>query len=133
MESTYGDRLHEDVSRKKEILLEHVLAAYKKGGKLLIPSFAVERTQELLYFFSKLIAEGSFPKEKIFLDSPLAIKATDIFKKHIECFDDQARNDYVNPFDPEYLQSLPTAEDSKILNTYQYPCIIIAGNGMCTA
>ncbi len=133
MESTYGDRLHEDVARKQEILLEHVIAAYNKGGKLLIPSFAVERTQELLYFFSKLIAEWSFPKEKIFLDSPLAIKATEIFKKHIECFDDQARNDYVNPFDPEYLQALPTAEDSKILNNYQYPCIVIAGNGMCTA
>jgi metallo-beta-lactamase family protein len=57
MESTYGDRLHEDVARKQEILLEHVIAAYNKGGKLLIPSFAVERTQELLYFFSKLIAE----------------------------------------------------------------------------
>ena len=99
----------------------------------MIPSFAVERTQELLYFFSKIIAEGSFPKEKIFLDSPLAIKATEVFKKHIECFDDQARNDYVNPFNPEYLQTLPTAEDSKLLNTYADPCIIIAGNGMCTA
>jgi len=133
MESTYGDRLHEDVANKEELLLKYVTDTFNKWGKLLIPSFAVERTQELLYFFNKMIIDGKFPHEKIFLDSPLGLKATALFKKHKECFDTQALEEYTNPFNPEYLECLETGMDSQRVNKYNKPCIVIAGNGMCTA
>ncbi len=134
IESTYGDRLHEDVAGKEELLLKYVMETFKKWGKLLIPSFAVERTQELLYFFNILINKKLFPKEKIFLDSPLAIKATEIFKQHKECYDTEALKNFANPFfDYTYLEYSSSVEDSMKLNTYTDPCVIIAGNGMCTA
>ncbi|MCX6825192.1 MAG: MBL fold metallo-hydrolase [candidate division SR1 bacterium] len=133
MESTYGDKSHEDTAGKKELLIKYVNETYKKGGKLLIPSFSVERTQELLYFFNIIIKEGNFPNEKIFLDSPLSIKATEIFKKHTEDFDDEALHKYPHPFDFPELECTESIEDSIKLNTYNDPCIIIAGNGMCTA
>lgn len=133
MESTYGNRLHEDISLKEDVLLQNVIAAYKKWGKLLIPSFAVERTQELLYYFNKLIKKWVFPKQKIFLDSPLANKATELFKKHTEFFDKEAKKEFSDPFDVEYLEYSLTPQDSQKLNNYSSPCIIIAWNGMCTA
>lgn len=134
IESTYGDRVHEDVWGKEELLLKYVTETYKKWGKLLIPSFAVERTQELLYFFNSLINKKQFPQEKIFLDSPLAIKATEIFKQHKECYDTEALRDFANPFfDDTYLEYSSSVEDSMKLNKYTDPCVIIAGNGMCTA
>lgn len=133
MESTYGDRKHEDTAGKKELLTKYTQETYKKWGKLLIPSFSVERTQELLYFFNIIIKEWDFPREKIFLDSPLSIKATEIFKKHTEVFDEEATHKYTNPFDFPELECTENIEDSIKLNRYNDPCIIIAGNGMCTA
>lgn len=133
MESTYGDRLHEDVANKEELLLKAVTDTYERGGRLMIPSFAVERTQELLYFFNKMIIDGKFPEERIFLDSPLAIKATELFKKHKECYDREAIKEYTSPFTPQYLECLDSAQDSQRINKYDKPCIVIAGNGMCSA
>lgn len=133
MESTYGDRLHEDVWNKEALLLQYVTDTYKKWGRLLIPSFAVERTQELLYFFNKMIIAGKFPQQRIFLDSPLAIKATELFKKHKEYYDEEATKEYTSPFTPQYLECLSSAQDSQRINKYDKPCIVIAGNGMCTA
>jgi metallo-beta-lactamase family protein len=133
VESTYGNRLHEDIGIRDDLLLEYAKETYKKGGKLMIPSFAVERTQELLYSFNKLIKQGKFPDEKIFLDSPLAIKATEIFKKHPECFDEEALYKYKDPFSFSSLIYSKTVSDSKKINEYEDPCIIIAGSGMCTA
>jgi metallo-beta-lactamase family protein len=133
VESTYGDRLHEDIGLRDDLLLKHAQETYKKGGRLLIPSFAIERTQELLYSFNKLIKQGKFPTEKIFLDSPLAIKATEIFKKHKDCcYDTEALTKYKNPFNfPQLVYSLKT-QDSIKLNKYPQPCVIIAGSGMVT-
>jgi len=133
VESTYGDREHEDLGIRDDLLLKTVLDTYKKGGRLMIPSFAVERTQELLYSFNKLIKQGKFPKEKIFLDSPLAIKATEIFKKHAKCcFDQEALYKYKDPFSfPQLIYTLKT-QQSKDLNNYTEPCVIIAGSGMIT-
>ncbi|MBW2982136.1 MBL fold metallo-hydrolase [Candidatus Woesearchaeota archaeon] len=133
IESTYGDRLHEEIADRDSLLLKYSKEAYKRKGKLLIPSFAIERTQELLYSFNKLIKQGKFPDMKIFLDSPLAIKATEIFKKHHEFFDEEALTRYKNPFRFSNLEYTPTARDSKKLNNYNKPCVIIAGSGMCTA
>ncbi len=132
VESTYGDRLHENIRLRDGLLLKHAKETYKKGGKLLIPSFAIERTQELLYSFNKLIKEGRFPDEKIFLDSPLAIKATEIFKRHKEVFDAEALYKYKDPFSFANLVYTPDVADSMKLNEYDKPCVIIAGSGMCT-
>lgn len=133
MESTYGDRVHEDSANKKDLLIKYISETYNKWGKLLIPSFSVERTQELLYFFNIIIKEWKFPKQSIFLDSPLSIKATEIFKKHTEYFDEEAKKKYPHPFNFPQLKYTESVEDSQKLNTYMDPCIIIAGNGMCTA
>jgi metallo-beta-lactamase family protein len=134
IESTYGARLHEEVGGRDDLLLKYAKETWRKGGKMLIPSFAVERTQELLYSFNKLIKQGKFPKDmKIFLDSPLAIKATEIFKKRHEFFDEEALTKYKNPFRFPNLVYTPTANDSKRLNNYDRPCVIIAGSGMCNA
>ncbi|MBN2543356.1 MBL fold metallo-hydrolase [bacterium] len=132
VESTYGDRLHEGVGLRNELLLKYTVETFKKGGKLLIPSFAIERTQELLYSFNDLILSGSFPDEKIFLDSPLAIKATEIFKKYRKYYDKEAKNEYEHPFTFPNLVYNHETEDSIKLNNYGKPCIIIAGSGMCT-
>ncbi len=132
IESTYGNRLHENIRMRDDLLLKHAKETYKKGGRLLIPSFAIERTQELLYSFNKLIKEGKFPDEKIFLDSPLAIKATEIFKRHKEVFDAEALYKYKDPFSFANLVYTPDVSDSMKLNEYAKPCVIIAGSGMCT-
>lgn len=131
IESTYGNRLHDDIKMRDELLLSAVRETYKKRGKLFIPSFAVERTQELLYAFNKLFKSGDMPNEKVFLDSPLAIKATDIFTRHREDFDTETLN-YKEPFNFKNLVYTNTTEESKQINEYQGPCIIIAGNGMAT-
>ena len=133
MESTYGDRKHEDTAGKKELLIKYTTETFNKWGKVLIPSFSVERTQELLYFFNIIIKEGNFPAEKIFLDSPLSIKATEVFKKHTEVFDEEALHKYPHAFEFPQLECTQSIEDSQKLNIYSDPCIIIAGNGMCTA
>ena len=133
IESTYGDRLHEKVTKRDELLLKHAKETYQKGGRLLIPSFAIERTQELLYAFNKLIKAGKFPKERIFLDSPLAIKATEVFKRHKDLFDKEAMAKYPNPFSFKNLVYTSSTADSIKLNTLKEPCIIIAGSGMCNA
>lgn len=80
-----------------------------------------------------IIQKGNFPPQKIFLDSPLSIKATEIFKKRTEYFDTETQQKYPHPFDFDELICTKNIEDSQILNTYAQPCIIIAGNGMCTA
>ena len=133
MESTYGDRLHEDTAGKEELLTKYTNETFKKWGKLFIPSFSVERTQELLYFYNILITERKFPAEKIFLDSPLSIKATEIFKKHTELYDEEALHKYPNAFEFKELEYSTSVEDSQKLNDLKWPAIIIAGNGMCTA
>jgi len=98
----------------------------------MIPSFAVERTQEVLYYIHQLIKKGIFPKESVFLDSPLAIKATDVFRKHGAFYDAETKRAFANPFTFAKLENLVTAKDSMKLNSYSKPCNIIAGSGMCT-
>jgi len=133
VESTYGDRVHEDTGIRQNLLGQEVKDTYSKGGKLMIPSFAVERTQELLYYFHRLVSEGDFPAETVFLDSPLAINATEVFKKNMDYFSPSLRKEFKNPFTFSGLKYLKSAQDSQTLNDYEKPCVIIAGNGMCTA
>ncbi|MCK4522123.1 MAG: MBL fold metallo-hydrolase, partial [Nanoarchaeota archaeon] len=91
IESTYGDRLHEPVGKRKNDLLRVIHETYDKKGVLMIPSFAIERTQELLYELNEFVEKSLIPRIKVFIDSPMAIKATEVFKKHPECYDKQIK------------------------------------------
>lgn len=134
IESTYGDRNHQKLAPRKEQLLEHIVKTYNKGGKLLIPCFALERTQELLYTLSELMNETEgFPPMDVYLDSPLAIKITEIFKKHPDLYDEDARARTDKPFDFPGLICTPSVDESRKANAMTEPAIVIAGSGMCTA
>ena len=133
IETTYGDRLHKEPEPRKEALFRHIKETYERGGKVFIPSFALERTQELLYTLSELIGEkDDFPKLKIYLDSPLAIKVTDVFHDHPEIYDEEAKARKDTPFRFPELIFTPKTEDSMALNKLKGPAVIIAGSGMCT-
>jgi metallo-beta-lactamase family protein len=134
IESTYGDRVHQKNLPRKEELFEHILRTCGRGGKLLIPCFALERTQELLYVLSALKnEEPNFPPVSIYLDSPLAIKITEVFKKHPDIYDEEARARTDQPFDFPGLICTPSVDESRRVNQMDGPAIVIAGSGMCTA
>jgi metallo-beta-lactamase family protein len=134
VESTYGDRVREKTRPRKEELYEQVLRTCGRGGKLLIPCFALERTQELLYTLSDLKNEKpDFPPVNIYLDSPLAIKITEVFKKHPDTYDEEARARTDKPFDFPGLVCTPSVDESRQVNMMDGPAIVIAGSGMCTA
>ena len=133
IESTYGDRLHAEPEPRKEVLFHIIKDTAERGGKVFIPSFALERTQELLYTLSELIREKKdFPKLKIYLDSPLAIKVTEVFNTHPEIYDAEARDRKDSPFRFPELVCTPETKDSMELNKLKGPAVIIAGSGMCT-
>lgn len=136
MESTYGDRLHGDRAHIDNELEEIINATHKAGGNILIPSFAVERSQEILYYLNNLLAENRIPHLTVFMDSPMAISVTKVFESHPELFDEQMldlvrRNK--SPFDFQNLKLTRTVEQSKAINHIRGTVIIIAGSGMCTA
>ena len=134
VESTYGDRSHLRLGSRKEQLYRQIVNTYRRGGKLLIPCFALERTQEILYCLSELKNEmADFPPMDVYLDSPLAIKITEIFKKHPQLYDEEARARTDKPFDFPGLICTPSVDESRKVNRMKEPAIIIAGSGMCTA
>lgn len=134
IETTYGDRVHITSQSRKEELYGYIQSTYRKGGKLLIPSFALERTQELLYTLSELKNEqADFPPMNIYLDSPLAIKITEVFEKHPDHYDEEARARTDKPFSFPGLICTPSVAESRKVNEMQEPAIVIAGSGMCTA
>tara|TARA_B100002003_G_scaffold200388_1_gene191695 strand:- start:703 stop:2091 length:1389 start_codon:yes stop_codon:yes gene_type:complete len=136
IESTYGDRLHEKTVERGKKFLEVIKKTYNKGGKLMIPSFAIERAQELLYDLNGFIENNLMEHETVYLDSPMAIKATEVFRKHPENYDEEIKkifNRGDDPFNFEGLKYSNTVDDSKAINTTDYPVIVIAGSGMCTA
>ncbi|TFG42398.1 MAG: MBL fold metallo-hydrolase, partial [Bacteroidia bacterium] len=133
-ESTYGDRLHEDFVSADQKLLETVIhTCVDKRGKLIIPSFSVGRTQEIVYSLNKFFNQGILPRVEIFVDSPLAVNATTIFRMHPECFNKEVLRVMETDSDPFGFNSLTyitRQEDSKRLNDYKKPCIIISASGM---
>ena len=136
-ESTYGDRLHEPQSDCENKLLEILRnTCIENKGKLIIPAFSLGRTQEILYMFDKLKQKGLLPKIKLFVDSPLSTKATDIVRKHPESFNEDLKA-YIktdpDPFGFENLKYIDDAEESKALNTLREPCVIISASGMADA
>ena len=134
-ESTYGDRLHEATADIPTSLADVINTTHAAGGKLLIPSFAVERTQELLYHLSGLLADQRIPPLATFVDSPMAIKVTEVFRRHPELFDAEAAEMLANdrhPCDFKGLELTRTVSESKAINDHAGSAIIIAGSGMCT-
>lgn len=132
MESTYGDRRHEDATTRETLLREAICDTVNRGGVLLIPTFALERTQELLYYLNHLHEEGQIPDVPIYLDSPLAIHATTIFARHPELWNHAAQKEFQrdNFFDFPGLHMTATREESRAINGVEAPKIIIAGSGM---
>ncbi|MCD6322636.1 MAG: MBL fold metallo-hydrolase [Clostridiales bacterium] len=140
IESTYGNRLHEHKQNREKVMFEIIEETLQKGGTVIIPSFAVGRTQEMIYGFNKQIdlkkRYQRLKRTPVYIDSPLAISATEVFKKNEEVFDDEAK-EYIfsgdNPLDFENLIYTPTADESKLINTNNDPKIIISASGMCDA
>ena len=135
IESAYGDRTHGEVASIPGELERIVNETHRAGGNLIIPSFSLERTQELLYHLSNLLREDRIPHLVAFVDSPMAIKITDVFKKHPELFDDEALkelHDGVHPCDFPGLTMSQSVDQSKAINHIKGTAIIIAGSGMCT-
>jgi metallo-beta-lactamase family protein len=137
MESTYGNSLHEEVATSIETLLQWIQkTCLEKGGKLILPAFSLGRTQEILYAFNTLSLENRLPKLDYFLDSPLSITATDVVKRFPTYFNEtiqkvlESDND---PFDFPGLKYIYTAEESKLLNYRNDPCVIISASGMAEA
>src|SRR5258708_6885897 len=133
IESTYGDRAHANVDARREELENVVEDTAKSGGTLMIPTFAMERTQELLYHLHQLFEEGRIPRIPVFIDSPLAIKLTGVYKKYESYFNKETQNiaksgDDILNFPGLHLTL--TTEESKEINGAQPPKIIIAGSGM---
>ena len=135
MEATYGDRLHEDRQDIGRMLAKTIEGTRKAGGNIVIPSFAVERTQELLYHLNELLIEKRIPPLIVLIDSPMAIRVTEVFKRHLELFDEEtlARiRRRKSPFDFSGLKMTRSTEESKAINNIKGTVTIIAGSGMCT-
>ncbi|MDP3731901.1 MAG: MBL fold metallo-hydrolase [Candidatus Omnitrophota bacterium] len=134
LESTYGGRLHAPIEEAKAKLKDAINRTVERKGKILIPSFTLERTQELLYFLNELLKEKAIPFIPIYVDSPLAIDITELFKYHLDYLDEETRqavNRKEGPFEFLNLKFIRSQEESKGLNNDKRPMIIIAGSGMC--
>ncbi|MDR0553878.1 MAG: MBL fold metallo-hydrolase [Treponema sp.] len=137
LESTYGDRLHDRVDNALTKLREITRRTARNRGKILIPAFAIERTQELVYYFHLLEDEGLTPEIPIYVDSPMAANATTIFQVHPECYDEAIYQAFIkhhkNPFGFNALRFTTSVDESKALNNHPGPLIIISADGMCEA
>lgn len=136
-ESTYGDRLHDDAQAADEELLKIVIdTCVNKGGKLIIPAFSVGRTQEIVFALNNFFNQGRLPKIDVFVDSPLAVNATTVFRMHPECFNKNFARILEmdpDPFGFDNLFYITKVEESKKLNDHKKPCVIISASGMMEA
>ncbi len=136
-ESTYGDRLHPKIKDSEAELLSIVKqTCVEQGGKLIIPAFSVDRTQELVYALDQMANEGKLPNIKVYVDSPLSVKATQVIRQHEECYNEEFVR-YINadpdPFGFKNLIYVSDVEQSKAINDSKEPCIIISASGMAEA
>ncbi len=135
-ESTYGDRLHDSIDKMDDDLAAVVDRTYQRGGKVIIPSFALERAQEVVLALKNLRQQKRLPKLKVYVDSPLTVKITDIFKLHPECYDAETLaliQGGESPFDFSDVKYIESVDDSKIVSASTEPSIVIAASGMCEA
>lgn len=136
MESTYGDRFHEPMSNAADKLADVINRTARRGGRVIVPAFAVGRTQQLVMLLHELIQDKRIPSIPMYVDSPLALNATEVFRKHPECYDEGAREfltDGRDPFGFGLLKYVREAQESKALNELRGPFIVIAASGMCEA
>lgn len=136
MESTYGNRLHQPVGPVKKKLANLVNRTVRSGGHIVMPAFAVGRTQQVVMLLHELINEKAIPDIPIFVDSPLAVNVTDVFRKHEDEWDEGARQFASlsqDPFGWQRLRYIRTVEESKALNGLRIPFIVISASGMCEA
>ncbi|MEI6555660.1 MAG: MBL fold metallo-hydrolase [Paludibacter sp.] len=136
-ESTYGNRLHPEEKESEQDLLNIVLdTCVERKGKLIIPSFSIGRTQEIVFVLNDLYNKGLLPKIDVFVDSPLSVNATEIFRLHMECMNDEVKAAMKyddDPFGFNTLHYIKNVDESKALNDHQNPCIIISSSGMAEA
>ena len=136
METTYGDRNHKAIGPTIDELYQAITETLERGGNVVIPTFALERTQEILFTLREGIEQNRLPKNlPVFLDSPMAISATEIFRRHHECYDDATREHFKGKRDPFALPGLRFTRDtadSIALNRLVGGAVIMAGSGMCT-
>jgi metallo-beta-lactamase family protein len=136
MESTYGDRVHEPIQSVANKLADIVNRTHQRGGKLIVPAFAVGRTQQLVLLLHQLIDAKKIPSFPIFVDSPLAVNVTEVFRQHPELFDQEAQAFLTNREDPfgfSRLTYIHDVEQSKALNDLHVPFMVISASGMCEA
>ncbi len=135
-ESTYGGRVHETVGDARDQLVEIINRTVARGGKVIIPAFSVGRTQTIVYFLHEQMVAGNLPRLPVYIDSPLAVNATEVFKMHPECYDAEARafhrvtGDILGHGCCTYIRDV---EESKALHRRRRPCVIISASGMCEA
>jgi metallo-beta-lactamase family protein len=136
METTYGDRLHKPIGGSVEELFAAITDTFSHGGNVIIPTFALERAQEILFFLREGVENGRLPRSmQVFLDSPMAISATEIFKRHPECYDEESAKFFREGHDPMSLPGLHfsrEAQESIAINRIGGGVVIMAGSGMCT-
>jgi len=133
-ESTYGDRNHDPIERMDDALAAVLTRTFERGGKVVIPSFALERAQEIVFAIKRLRRDGRVPKLPVYVDSPLTVRITDVFRLHPECYDAEARvlvRSSDSPFEFDGLKYVSDVEDSKALDASPDPAVIIAASGMC--
>ncbi len=137
IESTYGHRLHDPIDTAMDRLADVINRTVDRGGKIIIPAFSIERTQELIYYLHLLNDRKRIPKIPIYVDSPMATNATSIFRVHQECYDQETRDAFLqhhkNPFGFNELRYITNVEESKALNKSSGSEIIISASGMCEA
>ena len=136
MESTYGDRNHKPLQETIDEMIAIIKDALHSKGKILVPSFAIGRTQDILYYIGQAFRKGGLPRFPIYIDSPMAIEASRIYMSHVELFDEEMvdfQKSGEARLDQGFIHPTATAEESKHLNDVPGPCMIIAGSGMCNA
>lgn len=137
LESTYGNRVHESTDIALTELVSIIKKTVERKGKIIIPSFAIERTQEIIYFLHLLVDQKKIPSIPIYVDSPMASNATSIFRVHPECYDSDVTEAFLkhhkNPFGFGDLSFTTSVTESKLLNEKEGPMIIISADGMCEA
>ena len=135
IESTYGDRLHEDsIDARRRLARELVEHAIQHRSKIIVPAFAVGRTQEIIIRIKEMVKAGVVDPIPIYIDSPLALQAMQVFRRHPECYDEETYRTFTSegdPFAAKYIRYVSTAEDSKALNAKKGPLVIISASGMC--
>ncbi|MBN1974025.1 MAG: MBL fold metallo-hydrolase [Sedimentisphaerales bacterium] len=135
VESTYGDRVHGETADIKGIIADVINSTKKAGGNIIVPSFALERSQEMLYYINELLRADAIPHITVYLDSPMASNITKVFRRHGNLFDQEMTElikNHESPFEFKGLKMAGTSDESKAINHVKGTIMVIAGSGMCT-